>query len=298
MRAFFVSVGCALVVATVLGAPAYAQPGSNNTLTVGPSVTDISLAPGEVSEKRFTAANQGKEKFTLQLSVAPYAVTNEQYEATFEPIPGRIPVQEWIDIPGVDTMVIEAGKYYDVNFRVRVPEGTPAGGYSAVILAESTVDKIIRSGVQIRNRIAHIVYITVEGDAKQAGYVNILSSPLFAIAGTQQVRYTAINEGGSNEKVSISTKVTDVFGREVFSSTVQRYVLPSTKRTLDVTWPSNSFFGIYKVTAQGEIADTPKTSSKWVVITSPLFILCLGAILLVIIWRYTVRFNKVKQRKR
>lgn len=282
----------------LLGTPASAQSPSNNTLTVGPSITDISVDSGANIEKRFTAANQGKQAFTLALSVAPYSVTNEQYEAVFEPIAGRVPVHEWIDLRGIDTMSLQPGKYYDVNFSVQVPAGTPAGGYSAVIFAESTADRNVKSGVQIHNRIAHIVYITVKGDVKQAGRIDVLPVSFFAIAGNQQVKYSAINDGGSNEKAKIITDVKDVFGRKVFLSTTERYVLPGTKRALEVTWPSNSFFGIYAVTTNGEIANTSHSSSRWVVVTSPLFILCIGVILIVIIWRYAIRFKRVKQRKR
>lgn len=298
MKRFFVAVCCALVVAIVFGSPSHAQSAPNNTLTVGPSVTDISLNAGTSIDKRFTAVNQGKQTFVLKLSVAPYAVANEQYEATFEQIPGRTPVQDWISLSGVDTMTLEPGKYYDVNFNVRVPEGTPAGGYSAVIFAESSVSKNVVSGVQVRNRIAHIVYVNVSGEVKQSGRIDVTSGSVLRMAGNQLVRYSAVNDGGSNEKVTIKTAVKDIFGRNVFSNATERYVLPGTKRALDVTWPSHSFFGVYQVTSDGQIANTPYTSSYWVMTASPLFIVCVGAILFVIIWRYAIGSNRVKHRKR
>lgn len=292
------SILCAAFTVAIFVVPLHAQSPANNTLSLGPSITDVSADPGTTESKRITIANQGAKQFTLALSVAPYTIINDKYEASFEPIEGRRPVHEWIQFTGPRVSVLDPGKYLDVDFTVKVPAGTPPGGYSAVILAESAGNQPGKSGVQIRNRIAHIVYITVKGNVQRKGYVEGPHVSLLGFTGDQSLKQVLYNEGGSNEKAKVTTTIKDIFGREILTNTTERYVLPSTKRVLETAWVSNGFFGVYTIATVGEIAEKTYESSKWCVRFSPLFALLIIISAFMIIWQYTVRFSKTRARKR
>jgi hypothetical protein len=259
---------------------------------VSPSVSDISLDPGSSIEQRITAVNRGDSTFNLQLDVAPYSVVNKLYEASFEPLPGRVPVQDWITLNTVDKTSLQQGKYYDVPFTVNVPASTPAGGYSAVIFVESTVDTEKTTGITARNRVAHIVYINVRGDVDTKGSVSLAALPFVSLSSQQSVGALALNEGGTNEKVKLVTRISDPFGRSVLSDTTERYVLPGTKRAVNTQWMSKGIFGIYKIERSYVFAGaTSPHTVQWMLVIHPLFVVVASLLIIASVW---LKYQKLR----
>ena len=132
------------------GQVAHAQSPANNTVRVSPSVSELSVNPGEASTKKFTVANQGLKVFSFQIYIAPYSVIHEDYDASFEPLPGRAPVREWINVQKPTQDSLAPGKYADVPFSVVVPINAKPGGYSLVIFTETNSAAQTDSGVQVK----------------------------------------------------------------------------------------------------------------------------------------------------
>ena len=268
-----------------------------HTMRVSPSISEVSLDPGASLEKNISVVNKGSVPFELKLSVAPYSVINEKYVASFEPLPGRPPVNTWFSFDVDETAKVQPGKFYDVKYKLTVPASTAPGGYSAVIFAESTADTKVDTGIVAKNRIAHIVYITVNGDVKREGTVTVEPVPFVTLNTQQEVRDIASNIGGTNEKARITTKISDVFGRNVMAETTERYVLPGTKRAISLEWRSASVFGIYKIERSAEFAGAnPIKRTQWTVVIQPLFFL-LGLVLVIgVVWLNYKKTRTIKAR--
>jgi hypothetical protein len=291
-----------VAVFTVLLAGTFSQQSSAvgaHTLTVTPSITDVSIDPGTTATKRVTVANQGEKDFSLQLSVTSYSVTNEQYETTFEPIEGRAPVDEWIQFSAPAKSDLKSSKYLDVDLTVAVPADTPPGGYSAVLMVESGLGQKQTNGVVAKNRIAHIVYINVNGPVERKGIVEASRLPYIAFSGKQIIQHTAINLGGTNEKTKVDVLVKDVFGRPVSGQLVERYVLPGTKRKIETAWDGSAVFGVYNVTVSSEIAGQDSSQpSYWMLVIHPVFLFVAVIAITASVWLRFSRFVSMKSRKK
>lgn len=278
-----------------LATPASAA--SGHVLMVSPSVSEVTIDPGGTATKRLSAVNQGDLPFDLTLSVAPYSVINKAYDVSFEPLPGRVPVQEWISLSGPNKTALQPSKVYDVDYTISVPTGTPAGGYSAVLLVESAIATTSTSGISAKNRIAHIIYINVNGAVKKRGYVEAPNPPLITFSTQQTVLYTARNEGGTNEKAKIDTKIADLFGRSVLSETTERYVLPGTQRSMNVEWASKGIFGIYRIERSTSIAgNTQEATSRWTIVIHPLFLLIALIVVIGTVWLNRKQLHTIRVR--
>ncbi len=269
-----------------------------HSLSVAPSITDVSLDPGTTVTKRVTIANQGEKGFTLKLSVKPYSIINDQYEASFEPVKGRTLVSDWVSYNNPEVNEVKSGKYVDVDLSISVPAGTPAGGYSAVLLAESSISQGVSTGIVAKNRIGHIMYINVKGDVERKGQVLASQLPLFSFGGDQVVTFTTSNFGGTNEKAKVDVYVQDMFGRRISGQLVERYVLPGTKRHIDTSWTPQGIFGVYNVTSSHTFAGQSSTDlSQWIVIVHPIFLVAAVIAILASVWLRFGRLVTIKRKK-
>lgn len=264
-------------------------------LTVAPSTTDIAVDPGGRATTRITAANQGSKSFALRVSPASYAVADGSYDATYTPLPGRMPVVDWLKITNKIPSSLGAGNYYDVELAIDVPANTPPGGYSASVLVETSASEA-QSGVTATQRIAHIVYITVNGDIAHDGDVKLTAMPwIFMNTNEQAVAFSARNTGGANELASTRAVVTDVFGRTLLDESRERYVLPGTQRNITYAWQPQGIFGLYRIERMCDIAEfSCRPSVAWQLHMSPLFV----AILLIVAGLYTMFMTQRRMRKR
>ena len=268
-----------------------------HTLRVSPSISDLKVDPGASLEKRITAVNKGDVPFTVKVSVSPYSVINEKYQATFEPLPGRTPVDKWFSVITPEESKTQPGGVYDISYKITVPASTPPGGYSAVVFVESTVDKASGSGIVAKNKIAHIVYITVNGPVERKGTVELSPLPFLLFSDEQKLEYLAKNQGGTNEQARVSTVVYDLFGRQVLSSNFDRYVLPGTKRSIHTDWMPGGVLGIYKIERSSSFAGTttPK-NTQWSVIINPVFAVIAVLLVVGLVWLKYARTRTIKAR--
>lgn len=265
--------------------PAHAQANTSQNITMSPASTLLSIQPGATVEKSFQILNSGGDAYSVFTTVSPYHVSGLQYDPSFTQLPGTTDTASWVKISNASTTV-GPQKLSEIKYSVSVPEGTPPGGYYAVLFAETRpIDTTERSGVVPRNRVGNILYITVEGAVKMSGEVKAEPVSGFQYRSSIPVGFKVSNTGGIHFQSTVKVSVKGIAGKELYNATIERYILPQTERSIPINWTPSSPVGIYTVsrtaTAAGEnkkIADeTFIYVQPWVIVA--IIVLLIGIVL-------------------
>lgn len=276
----------------------HAEPNSVRDITMSPSSTEISVAPGASATKSFGVINGGNDDYAMTTSVAPYHVQNETYSPQFTQLPGTTNVANWIHLEILQSKV-PAHQMITVPYTVNVPEGTAPGGYYAVLFAETSSKET--GGVIPHNRVGSILYITVTGPVKKSGTLGAVSIPRVIFGSQVSIGMRIGNTGGVHFLSTSTVVVKDLFGKQVYHATLSRYVLPQTERLVTTTWAASAPMGIYTVSRSADVAGTHQVlPDQRIMVVQPWLAMLVGVILLLIIvilparrW-YVERHTKAK----
>jgi len=263
-----------------------------------PSSTELSIAPGHSTTNSFDVINEGDTNYTVLVSVAPYHVAGTDYDPEFTPLPGTIDASNWVRITDPTAKSLVAHKLINVNYTITVPEGTQPGGYYAVLFAETGAPATSAStGVVSHNRVGNILYISVQGPVKTGGTVQTVGVPHITTAASLPLAMLVSNTGGVHFLTSASVAVKNIFGKSVFHTSLQRYVLPQTVRKVSATWNNMPPIGLYRVERSATVAGAKRRlANQWVFIVRPWVLSLLGVIILIIIGE--TAFKRRRQKKR
>lgn len=267
--------------------PARADDLPKQKITIAPATAEISVSPGGTAKGRITVANQGSLPFTLRLHSTPYSVVGIEYRPEFKQLPGTTNPDSWVVTSRETPVLLSPTRVIDIDFTVTVPAGTQPGGYYAVLFAESATDKDLGNGVATLNRAGQVLYITVEGPVKREGSVTGSSLGVLSFDPVLNAPVNVKNTGGLHFVAKYSLDVYDIFGRIVWTKSMERYVLPQTERRIAIEWQNNSVFGVYRLHRQVELVGrTDQLPDHWMVAMYPLVALVIVVFLAFLIFRY------------
>lgn len=275
--------------------PTFAQ-SPTQAITISPASTRLSIDPGATATETFEVINGGEDGYEVEFSTAPYRVVGEQYDPSFTQLPGTVDASEWIQLEH-KSEYLDGLKVLSTSYTVTVPENTAPGGYYAVIFAQTSQEqKDNASGVIPHNRVGNILYITVNGDIKTSGSVDGSAVPPFSFNASIPLNVKVTNDGGVHFETKVTFRVTDFSGKEVFKNEAERFVLPSTVRSIETNWDVALPFGIYTVERSATVAgEAVSLDSQKILVVSPWFAICViifvGSIIALLVLR-------VRQRKK
>ena len=267
--ALFIGVGVSLFTQS----STFAESAQPQLITVSPASTEILLNPGDTTTKSIDVINGGSDAFKVKISTAPYRIVGESYDPQFTQLPGTVDAASWVTV-ATSTATVNSLKVLNVPYTLTVPKNTAPGGYYVVIFAETTpLTTTNGSGVVSHNRVGNILYITVKGNIKQSGMLS--TTPLAFLNSTSPIRIEAkiSNTGGIHFITKTIYTVTDLFGKEVFTTTQEKFVLPQTVRNISAVWTPPSVIGIYTVHRSATIAGQDQMiPDERIVAVNPLFL--------------------------
>jgi hypothetical protein len=259
LRTIAASLGVAIGIAFLSTPAAFAQSTTSQNITMSPASTLLSAKAGTTVTKSFEILNSGGDSYDIVTSAAPYRVTGLEYSPNFTQLPGTTETSNWIKIANPST-VVGPQKAATINYSVTVPKNTAPGGYYAVLFAETRPNTETQgTGVVPRNRVGNILYITVEGPVETAGEAAIDSVSGFNYKTSIPLGFTVSNTGGIHFETTIKSVVKSITGKEVFSASIERYVLPQTKRYIAADWTPTSPIGYYTVSRSAIVAGKEKS---------------------------------------
>lgn len=282
------------------GGAAHAAPGTSQGITMTPSSTQITLEPSISATRSFKVINAGTDGFKVDVSVSPYRVEGVNYDPQFTQLPGTKTPTDWITL-AADKAVINAGKTVEVNYTVSVPPGTAPGGYYAVVFAETSPLQQSGNGVVPHNRVGNVLYITVKGAVEKTGELKPADLAHFATHTTVPIGVKVSNTGGVHFISTATFEVTNIFGKKVYSASLERFVLPQTERLISSDWRPSSPIGLYHVNRSAIVADSVQTlPSRWIIVIHPWFLVAsfvlLGLIVLYVLTLHRTRGKNTDDR--
>jgi hypothetical protein len=261
--------------------PALAKTASVQSITISPTSVKPVIKPGQSYSNKVKVFNGGSEPIEVKLTVAGYHVEGEAYDQSFTPLPGAPKVADWIHLSQKQTK-IGGNSSLAIPYTVDVPANTPAGGYYAVVFAQTQTPKTSQ-GVIVNQRVGTIFYINVGGEVQAKGQLLswksrfLQSPPLSAslrLSNSSNVHYPA--------KIEVTVK--DIFGRTKFTQSTVKEILPQTIRAIPINWPSTPMVGLVKVNGTVEfLGHSQALPTRYVLIASPIARLIAALIVLALL---------------
>lgn len=272
---------------------AFADEGLN--IKIAPISNYFTVKAGDVQNYTLTVTNNGTEDYSFKLYTAPYVVTDENYSVTFdeENATHYNQITRWVkfkdkngDFVSEPTFDLKAGEEITVLYRISVPDSIPEGGQYCVIFAENINNsKMETTGVTAVSRVA----LTLVGHGYGLTNSNVeivdyhLSHPfsLEGIAAGAKVK----NGGNTDFEANYSFTVKSIFGKTLYTNSMNFTVLPETERRFELNWAEAPVFGIFKVNFAVNASDVMRNEEHLVFIV-PLFVIIIMLLLLtaIIIW--------------
>ena len=261
-------------------------------LTLSPLRTELDIAPGTSLDGILTVTNSTDKPMKVSLSAEEFSVINQQYDYAFTE---GSDLAKWVTFNpvGVELTVGESKK---ISFTVGVPlTAEPGGRYISLFAGTDT--GVQDGGVNLRQRVASLLYITVLGDVTRVGHLVSLSSP-WAIAGKSMWSVALQNRGTTHFRSRYSVQLYNLLGNGMAANmSGDALILPGTVRAVSDILPLPQLPGLYKIVYTIGLGDTPAVvETRFVLYIPPMFII-LGVIVAMLLVSVLLRKRLNKKRQ-
>ena len=270
-------------------------------LWVSPTSQNLGkLEPGSSYEGKFIVQNSGTEDFTYKVYAAPYYVTNENYNPSYDIKNSYTQIKDWFTFSKT-TGHLNPQENEIVEFTVNVPYDTPAGGQNATIMVET--DDSIEEGSMVKAtvRVGTIVYSNVNGNTKECGEIVDKNIPSLLLEGPIYASGLVKNCGNVNLDVEYKMSVYPLFSDEEIYTTAEDPMtlttLPETRRFTKITWDNSPKLGFYKVVLEVKYGGNTEKIEK-IVLICPLWIIILVILFIGAMVFWLVSRNRERKAKK
>lgn len=259
-------------------------------LGISPTQSNLgTVEPGKVYNGEFEVWNQGNKTAEYEIDIAPYSITNEKYEPTYDQNNIYTEITNWIKT-SAQSGIIEPGKIDKIDFTITVPEDAHGGSQSAVIIirlkqpAESD-----STAVETVQQLGYLVFGNVDGEITRTAKILENKIPSFIFDPPIIATSVVENTGNVYTNASYTLQVFPLFGNEEVYTTEEnpelKVIFPETKRYSEVAWEGAPALGIFRVKQTIKIFDEVSEVEKLVFLCPLWFIaIILLLIFLIIFW--------------
>lgn len=258
-------------------------------LTLSPLRSELNIAPGTLFDGVLTVTNSTKKPMTVNLSAEKFSVINQQYDYAFTAESNET---KWINFSSSEVNLLpDASK--KITFTIGVPLSAEPGGRYISLFA-STDTGVSSGGVESRQRVASLLYITVTGDVSRDGHLVSLTSPWFISA--KSTWNTALqNTGSTHFRSRYNIKLNNLFWYGTSANmSGDALILPGTVRSVSDTLPAPKWPGIYKIVYTIGLGDTPAVTETRFIIYMPMWVILVCVAIIVILALALHRRRKTK----
>ena len=301
-----------LAVVVVLGVAGATQVVSatseTSSLTFGPTSQRVSLRPGESYRSSVIVSNPatstGDMKFALY--VAPYTVTNDDYDPAFDRMGTYTQIVDWITLDATEG-TLAPNTNTEVGFTIQVPESAPAGGQYAAIVAQDVTNVVSsgEGGLQVGSigAVGSIVVADIAGQTREYGEIIENNVPGFVFNPPFSASAGVTNTGNVHTDVKSMLQIWPLFSdEEVYTNEENedntKLVLPDTTRYFFNTWEDAPAIGIFRARQTVTIFGETSINEK-IIVLCPLWLLfiIIFLIALLLIWFVAVIVKKLRKSK-
>ena len=271
-----------------------AQQASQVTISVSPTVFELSANPGDVINNSFRIVNGTDQEMTLRTTPKNFTASGEEGAVDLTEEETSFSLASWITV-NPSQVVIPARGSQTFDFQIVVPDTAEPGGHFGSVIVSTQPISIDASGAAVSQEAGPLILVSVAGDITKTGQiVEFTAQKGFWEKGPVVLETRVENQGNVHFKPSGTIVIKDMFGRQVTSIDLEeRNVLPGTVRKLTNEWGPGFAVGRYTadlsvVFDDGQTVATASTS--FIVFPYKIIIpALLGAILLVFL---LVRFRR------
>ena len=275
--------------------------------TVTPMSNTLNLKAGETYEGYILISNPENSEgdFDYLVEVAPYGVTNNNYDADLTTASGRTLLAEWVKISNA-TGIIKPNEKVRVEYTITVPEDAAGGGqYAALVVSKNTHGEVVNANIGVSNvfGMASILYATIDGEIDRSSEVLENSIPGFTTNLPVVSSIMLKNDGNIHEEANIYISIKNVLnGEKVYpkegsTGGIQEEILPGTTRYLTESIQDISPLGIYEVTQTVQYLDQDHITTQ-ILIACPIWFMFLAFVTVCSILSFIVsRIIKHKKSK-
>lgn len=278
-----------------------------NAFTILPMSQNFTLVPGETYTGSITVVNpvNSTSDFAYSVSVSPYNVIGEDYQADISNVSAYSKITDWITIDN-PTGSIKPNESQEINFTINVPADATAGGQYAAIMVSSDPSKQESEGVSINNVFAlgSIIYADVEGEVTHEGSILQNNIPEFSTVTPVAVSALLDNHGNVHENAIFALNVTNALtGEKIFptdedqNNHFSEIVMPETTRYITRNIDNLPALGIVKVEQTIYYNNEVSTVSKNIVLC-PIWFFFLVALVIFSIIGFIVASVRHHRRKK
>ena len=278
-----------------------------NAFTILPMSQNFTLVPGETYTGSITVVNpvNSTSDFAYSVSVSPYNVIGEDYQADISNVSAYSKIADWITIDN-PTGSIKPNESQEINFTINVPADAAAGGQYAAIMVSSDPSKQESEGVSINNVFAlgSIIYADVEGEVTHEGSILQNNIPEFSTVTPVAVSALLDNHGNVHENAIFALNVTNALtGEKIFptdedqNNHFSEIVMPETTRYITRNIDNLPTLGIVKVEQTIYYNNEVSTVSKNIVLC-PIWFFFLVALVIFSIIGFIVASVRHHRRKK
>lgn len=272
---------------------------NSNTFTILPMGTDVSLKAGEKVTGSITVLNQqdSKDPFTFKVTVVPYGVVGEDYDADLVSSTEQTQLAKWITIEN-PTGTLNPNESVEVKYTIDVPENAPGGGQYAAIIVGSDSNAESSSLVEYVYEMASIVYGKVEGETVHSGTIASHSVPAFSTVPKVAITAQIENNGNVHEYARVDLTVTNFFSGEEIVSTeesetkIAEVIMPYTRRQLINNLDNLPSLGVITVKETISYLGENSTIEQRVIICPLWFLLLVSCTIIAIVAAIVARVRK------
>lgn len=280
----------AIMILSLFPGGVYAE--SPKGLTLAPLRSELNITPGISHEGTLKVTNTTNSDMIIQLSAEAFGVINQQYDYAFD---AQSKLVDWVRFDK-SNIKLSPSASATVAYTLAVPVSAEPGGRYISLFASSDIESD-SSGINSRQRIGSLLYIAVAGDVTRSGSLLSLSSPIFT-GGSNNWSMLIQNSGTVHFRSHYDVTLNNIFTKkEVVKSSDDSLILPGTVRSIMDQVPVPRWPGIYKITYDIGLGDTPTANETRYIVYIPtnLLIYFMTALLLAgSVWLYSRRKAKLK----
>lgn len=272
----------------------------DNDFVVGPGKHEIRMNPGDISVKSITVTNRYNEERLFNIDIEDFTASDDPWVniKLLGEEKGPYSLRDYLK-PDETSFVLQSGDRATIRVEISIPEdATPGGLYGAVTIGHQSTDPLklskedeIGGGIKIKNRIASLFFVRINGDVIESGeLVGFSSDKEVYKSGPVKMNFSYKNTGSIYNNPYGMIEITNLYGTTVEQISVQPYfVMPGAERLTTKAFDREFTMGRYKATLKlnrgyGDIIDE-KTVVFWVLPIKMVAGILFGLFLLLVIIR-------------
>lgn len=265
-----------------------AQQASQVTISVSPTVFELSANPGQTLDNSFRIVNGTDQPLTLEAGPKNFTASGEEGAVNLTEEETAFSLASWISVEPAQVVVPARGSQ-TFDFSIAVPDNAEPGGHFGSVIVKTQPIAVDATGAAVSQEAGPLILVSVAGDIVRDGQiVDFRSQKSFWEKGPIILETRVENQGNVHFKPSGTIVIKDMFGRQVTTVDLEeRNALPGTIRKLTNDWSPGFAVGRYTADLSivfGTDQSVATASTSFIVFPYKVIIpVLLGVILLVFI---------------